>query len=285
MLRERTITEEQLSAFAESGFLFAILDSCALPGTVNKAKELGEERAISLFNQTTLEDYYAVAPYLFKVDQSTVQWISDISGEAASILIFAKPVFQELLPHLQHFLMVSLPDKRRWFFRYYDPRILRAYLPSCQPAELHQFYGPIRAFGFREINERSVHLFEHEPSPESAPIRYDQLWTIRPEQYKLFGGVATENFVDRIEGHLSERFSDLVVKLGPAKTRELVLSGINRARAYHLNSEQQVCTYIDLVFTFGPDFDERQPWAAVILKDAELSAETKALRLKGFIVE
>jgi hypothetical protein len=31
-------------------------------------------------------------------------------------------------------------------FRYYDPRLLRVYLPTCRPAELETFFGPIDTF-------------------------------------------------------------------------------------------------------------------------------------------
>ena len=34
----------------------------------------------------------------------------------------------------------------RLIFRYYDPRVLRVYLPTCWPAELDKFFGPINAF-------------------------------------------------------------------------------------------------------------------------------------------
>jgi hypothetical protein len=31
-------------------------------------------------------------------------------------------------------------------FRYYDPRVLRSYLPTCTPEELAQVFGPIHSF-------------------------------------------------------------------------------------------------------------------------------------------
>lgn len=35
---------------------------------------------------------------------------------------------------------------RRLVFRYYDPCVLRVYLPTCNPAELRTVYGPIECF-------------------------------------------------------------------------------------------------------------------------------------------
>jgi hypothetical protein len=35
---------------------------------------------------------------------------------------------------------------QRMIFRYYDPRVLRVYLPTCWPAELETFFGPVSAY-------------------------------------------------------------------------------------------------------------------------------------------
>jgi hypothetical protein len=48
--------------------------------------------------------------------------------------------------HLRKFLKVRDEEGRRLLFRYYDPRVLRAYLPTCTPEELKQIFGPIDSF-------------------------------------------------------------------------------------------------------------------------------------------
>lgn len=45
--------------------------------------------------------------------------------------------------HLRHFLVVRDPQARRLVFRYYDPRVLRVFLPTCLPAEVNHFFGPV----------------------------------------------------------------------------------------------------------------------------------------------
>ncbi|MDE2080364.1 MAG: DUF4123 domain-containing protein [Burkholderiales bacterium] len=47
--------------------------------------------------------------------------------------------------HLRKLLTVRDPQGRRLLFRFYDPRVLRAYLPTCTPDEWRQFVGPITA--------------------------------------------------------------------------------------------------------------------------------------------
>jgi hypothetical protein len=64
-------------------------------------------------------------------------WVSFIRTETG---------FKQLRKHLRQFLRVRTEDNKRLIFRYYDPRILRVYLPTCRPAELETFFGPVDSF-------------------------------------------------------------------------------------------------------------------------------------------
>jgi hypothetical protein len=45
--------------------------------------------------------------------------------------------------HLRKFLRVQDDRGRRLLFRYYDPRVLSAFLPACTPEQLIEFFGPM----------------------------------------------------------------------------------------------------------------------------------------------
>jgi hypothetical protein len=45
--------------------------------------------------------------------------------------------------HLRRSLVVRSQSGKRMVFRYYDPRVLRLYLPTCFTEELDYLYGPI----------------------------------------------------------------------------------------------------------------------------------------------
>jgi hypothetical protein len=61
-------------------------------------------------------------------------------------LLHQRQGLAEVRKHFRHFLMVKLADGRDAYFRFYDPRVLRAYLPSCNAAEAAQFFGPVRRY-------------------------------------------------------------------------------------------------------------------------------------------
>lgn len=48
--------------------------------------------------------------------------------------------------HLKKFLMVRMEDGRQMYFRFYDPRVLSAVLPTFLPGELNSFFGPVEEF-------------------------------------------------------------------------------------------------------------------------------------------
>ena len=42
--------------------------------------------------------------------------------------------------------MVYDPQGKPLYFRYYDPRVLRIYLPTCKESELKTVFGPVNSF-------------------------------------------------------------------------------------------------------------------------------------------
>ena len=97
--------------------------------------------------------------------------------------------------------------------------------------------------------------------------------TIRKEQIAVFGPLGKKVFEDRMLTHLKKVFPEQSESLGEPKLRETVQYGTQRAAAYSIVSECDVCKYIDVMILYGRDFDKdlNLRWAQSIL-------ENKALR-------
>jgi len=55
--------------------------------------------------------------------------------------------FAEVRKHLRRFLTVELEGSSKpVLFRFYDPRVLRVFLPTCTPKEVLEFFGPIKRY-------------------------------------------------------------------------------------------------------------------------------------------
>src|SRR5262249_31341801 len=145
---------------------------------------------------------------------------------------------ETLRTHLRRFLMVQLPDGERWYFRYYDPRILKIYLSNCRADELEIFFGPVRAFGIAESESSQVLLLhsrnEGRPIAELASSRSLR---IRREQYEALEKATTEDFEQRVVRFVKNTFPARCQELGDQAVRELVAYGRKRAEIYVLTRE------------------------------------------------
>jgi hypothetical protein len=59
---------------------------------------------------------------------------------------------ERLQAHFRRFLMAQLPNGHSVYFRFYDPRVLRAYLPTCSEEERRTFFGPVERFVMEDKN-------------------------------------------------------------------------------------------------------------------------------------
>jgi hypothetical protein len=51
-----------------------------------------------------------------------------------------------LRPHLRRLLKVRDEAGRQLLFRFYDPRVLRSFLPTCRGEELRELFGPVHSY-------------------------------------------------------------------------------------------------------------------------------------------
>ena len=90
---------------------------------------------------------------------------------------------------------------------------------------------------------------------------------IRDDQIEAINRLTMKNFEDRMVSHLKEFFPEDCQQLGETQVRETIRHGVQQASKYEVVTERDVCKYVDLLFTFGRDFDKdpQLPWAKRIL--------------------
>jgi hypothetical protein len=90
-----------------------------------------------------------VAPYLVRLapDCALLEpLVKEGWGKSWGVYLTCASDFHEIRRHLRHFLEVKLPDGEQVYFRFYDPRVMRIYLPTCVAEEANQFFGPIKRY-------------------------------------------------------------------------------------------------------------------------------------------
>jgi hypothetical protein len=67
-------------------------------------------------------------------------------GKSWGVFCTSQSAFEELLDHFRSFLLMRSQEKPPLYFRFYDPRVLRALLPTCEPQELRAIFGPVASY-------------------------------------------------------------------------------------------------------------------------------------------
>jgi hypothetical protein len=102
-----------------------------------------------LYAGTLAPELQVVAPYLVKLereDRFTRYVINHGWDNHWGILFRSDARLDELRRHLRRFLVVRDFRGQRLIFRYYDPRVMRAYLPTCLTQELDFVFGPVDSY-------------------------------------------------------------------------------------------------------------------------------------------
>lgn len=130
-----------------AGVLYAVVDGAQNLDLAFAAKRAGYD-PISLFVGERAAQLGQVAPYFFPVPRGAPyfeEWTAAL-GSHAGVLVDSPADPRVLFTHLRSVFVVQDETGQEYFFRYYDPRVLRKYLPTCTEAELVEFFGPARAW-------------------------------------------------------------------------------------------------------------------------------------------
>ena len=144
-------SREQLEKFAAYGFLYAILDAADAPVVPHKANQLGADRSASLFEGTPVHEAWKYAPYLVKVDSAMLNWIEQTLWSTPwGVFVVSNCDLAPLSAELRKMIRVRLKTGEDCIFRYYDPRVLAAFLTGCTADESKAFFAQVRAYAVND---------------------------------------------------------------------------------------------------------------------------------------
>lgn len=94
-------------------------------------------------------DVEEVAPYLVRLvaeDSFTVWLLDSIGNKPWGIFCRAPSTLRELRKHFRQFLIVKGPDGENLYFRFYDPRVLAVFLPTCEDDQVAYLFGSVTEY-------------------------------------------------------------------------------------------------------------------------------------------
>ena len=127
---------------------YLLLDAARIGNEMENALAFPGENSCLYEGRNKIE-LSGVGPFLFKTDNNSElnNWVIENGwGNSWGVALFSFIPFPELYKHCRKFLLVRTEDNMELYFRFYDPRVLRIFLPTCSKEQLHDFFGPIQYF-------------------------------------------------------------------------------------------------------------------------------------------
>lgn len=180
-----TRRDEHARWFLQSGAttVYAVLDTArddqVLPYLLGAAVEYQ-----NLYDGQRGEELIDVAPYLvaFPPDGSALQELLALGwGRSWGVFLTADVPLRDLRRHLRRFLRVKVEGAGVRIFRFYDPRVLRVYLPTCTPEEVAEFFGPITSYMTEGRRGATVMRF----TPDASGVLIDTEALVRDDAQTL----------------------------------------------------------------------------------------------------
>jgi len=128
--------------------VYALLDAARDEAIYPEIMGSGLE-STCLFRGEKARELAWVAPYLVDLrrEDPFTQWVVENGWEKSWGVFAGSPAaLNEVKRHFRTFLTVYDEEGAPLYFRFYDPRVLRAYLPTCNESELGAVFGPIEYY-------------------------------------------------------------------------------------------------------------------------------------------
>ena len=138
---------------------YAVLDGARDPRIAALARG---ELVRCLYRGTLPKELGEAAPHLMRVwpgNEPSERLFKTGWHNAWGVLLSYNGPIKVLYRHLRRFLRARTEEGNNVLFRWYDPRVLRVWLPTCTPEEIELFFGPVQAIAVEDEAPDSFHVF------------------------------------------------------------------------------------------------------------------------------
>jgi len=128
--------------------IYAIIDTARAPLIYPKLAESNNRKACLLMGEQARK-LASVAPYLVQLGKNDplLQWLLNQGwGKSWYIFLESGAPFVQVRNHARSFYRITDDMGKQFFFRYFDPRVLRGFFPTCDPQQLCNMFGPVRRY-------------------------------------------------------------------------------------------------------------------------------------------
>jgi len=125
-----------------------LLDGARMEKLIEEPLKMNAEHEC-LYSGAQRDRFGNTAPFIFdsRNKNNFINWYVGKGWDKSwGVMLKSVHTTSELSKHFRKFIKVKTEDHRDMFFRFYDPRVLRIFLPTCDHTQLHEFFGPVEYF-------------------------------------------------------------------------------------------------------------------------------------------
>jgi len=129
--------------------LYAIVDASRGPMTIPPTLQAMTDNVACLYRGQALEEFGDDTAWVAEIaaDESVLDWVIDNGfGKRWSIFMQSPHRLADVVRHLRKFTVIEDQEGTAHFFRFYDPRTLRQYLPVLNTQQAAAFFQGVDAF-------------------------------------------------------------------------------------------------------------------------------------------
>ncbi|WP_086929580.1 DUF4123 domain-containing protein [Agarilytica rhodophyticola] len=294
---------EELESLVKNGQLYTIIDAITHNDVAGFAAELIDEGLASTLPEIGASEFTSndAIPYIVKISPRFWRfitreiWPPSKNAETPEESLPSWGIFFELadnslafsslVKHWRRWYFVDLPNNQqptpqqkaetphtRAVFRFFDPRLISAFLDVATVSEKITFFGPTARI-FLPQGDGSANIYQApEITPETSNIRPLNIsektpFIMRPEHMQALELRRLEQRIPVFREYLEKHF-EVEFQRWNIEDRELFIqSGLRKASDYGFLSERSAAGWLSLQLLYGFDFASSQPWAMNILKD------------------
>ena len=131
------------------------------------------EESACLYDGRLPLDLAQAAPYLVRLRKDshfTRIFYTKGWGQSWGIVLRSDASLKALRRHLRTLNYVCSSEHGKLLFRFYDPRVLRIFLPTCSAEQLKAIFGPIEAIVLEGKEDSQVLMYQRDEWLAKPPV-------------------------------------------------------------------------------------------------------------------
>ena len=280
LLTRRRGSLDELRKEAVAGRLYAILDACDAPAILERCSDLGPERAVSLYRGSAEEMYWAIAPYLVVADEQMLEWITmTIWNEPWGFFGISDRGLEAVRQFLRRFLVVQAPSGAQWYFRFYDPRVLKRFVLTGSKEQIEQFLPHGWSIAIPHSSPH-VTLIEQRQVTHAAKRRIRIMMSspflkMSRTQIGALSRRVRKEFKTRLFEFLTDQYPAEINHITGDSIDHFIESGIRAASEYGLSREYHIARFIEYRLLSVAGKQSSPDTEAAVLRLRDLSADMR----------